>query len=137
MLDTLRAGIAHTMEYVVPAERTVPNLLPEAPEFTGMPPVLATGYLVGIIEWACMQAIAPHLEEGEISLGTHVDVSHVAPTVPGSTVRIDVTVTEVAGRAVAFDVVAADEYATISTGSHRRGVVNAERFVSRLPSDKA
>lgn len=134
MKDSLRPGVSHTMEYVVPTDRTVPHLLPEAPEFAAMPAVLATGYMVGIIEWACMQAITDHLDDGEISLGTHVDLSHRAPTIPGSTVRIDVTVTAIDGRAVEFDVHAADERATISTGAHRRGVVNKERFVSALPS---
>lgn len=133
MKSSLRPGVSHTMTYVVPAQRTVPHLLPESSEFAAMPEVLATGYMVGIIEWACMQAMADHLDDGEISLGTHVNLSHVAPTIPGSTVRIAVAVTAVEGRAVEFDVIAADDHATISTGTHRRGVVNKERFVSRLP----
>lgn len=133
MKDSLRPGITHTLEYVVPVERTVPYLLPESPGFTVMPQVLATGYMVGLIEWACVEALVGHLDAGEMTLGTHVDLSHDAPTVPGSTVRIDVTLTAVDGRALEFDVVAADEHATISTGRHRRGVVRTERFVARLP----
>ena len=76
MKDSLTTGIEHTMTYAVPANRTVPNLLPEASDFTTMPEVLATGYMVGIIEWACMEAIRDHLDEGEISLGTPVNFSH-------------------------------------------------------------
>ncbi len=132
MKSTLAPGITHTFRYEVPVERTVPHLLPESPEFVAMPEVLATGYMVGIIEWACIQALAPHLDEGEISLGTHVNLSHVAPTAPGSTVTIDVRVESVDGRAVTFAVDARDEYATISTGRHGRGVVNRDRFVGRL-----
>ncbi|MEL4358910.1 MULTISPECIES: thioesterase family protein [unclassified Luteococcus] len=137
MKDTLTPGLTHTMHYQVPAERTVPNLLPEAPEFTVMPQVLATGYMVGIIEWACMQAVQSHLDDGEVSLGTHVDLSHDAPTTPGSTVTIQVTLTGVEGRALSFDVEARDEHATISTGTHQRGVVNKERFEGKLAGREA
>lgn len=58
MKPTLRPGLTGRLEYVVPAERTVPYLLPEAEEFTVLPEVLATGYLVGIVEWTCMLALA-------------------------------------------------------------------------------
>ncbi|MBB1515884.1 thioesterase family protein [Tessaracoccus sp. MC1679] len=133
MKASLRPGVSHTMRYLVPENRTVPHLLPESADFAAMPEVLATGYMVGIIEWACMEALHSHLDDGEITLGTHVDLSHQAPTVPGSTVVIDVTVTRVDGRQVAFDVRAHDEHAVISAGTHGRVVVNRERFVSRLP----
>lgn len=133
MKDTLRPGLAHTLRYRVPANRTVPHLLPESPGFTTMPEVLATGYMVGIIEWACTEALREHLDEGELTLGTHVNLSHEAPTVPGSTVTVDVTLTEVDGRALSFEVAARDEYAVISTGTHRRGVVDRARFEARLP----
>ena len=132
MKDTLRPGIRHTMAYAVPEHRTVPNLLPESADFAAMPQVLATGYMVGIIEWACMEALHGHLDDGEITLGTHVDLSHVAPTLPGATVTVDVEVTAVERRTVTFDVVARDENAVISTGSHQRGVVDRARFESRL-----
>ncbi|MDO5373620.1 MAG: thioesterase family protein [Corynebacterium glutamicum] len=133
MKDTLTTGLTHQMTYAVPANRTVQNLLPEAAEFETMPDVLATGYMVGIIEWACMELLRSHLDDGEISLGTNVNFSHSAPTVPGSTVTIDVEVAEINRRTVTFNITAADEFATISTGTHQRGVVNRDKFVSRLP----
>ena len=133
MKETLQPGLTHTMTYVVPATRTVPHLLPESGDFAAMSHVLATGYLVGIVEWACIETVKGHLEDGEITLGTHVDLSHQAPTVPGATVTIEVTLTGVEGRALTFGVTARDDHAVISTGSHRRGVVNHDRFVSRLP----
>lgn len=94
MKETLTPGITHTMRYTVPDNRTVPHLLPESPGFAAMPAVLATGYRVGIIEWACMEALQGHLDDDERTLGTHVNLSHDAPTVPGSTVTIDVRLTE-------------------------------------------
>ncbi len=134
MKETLVAGLTHRMTYPVTAERTVPHLLPESAEFAAMPGVLATGYLVGVIEWACMEAIVPHLDDTEISLGVHVDLSHQAPTVPGSTVTVDVELTEVDRRALTFRITAADEHGVVSVGTHRRGVVDREKFVSRLPA---
>lgn len=133
MRESLRPGVTHTMRYVVPEERTVPHLLPESPDFAAMPRVLATGYMVGIVEWACMEALHGHLDDGEITLGTHVDLSHQAPTVPGSTVVVDVTLTGVEGRMLAFEVTARDEHAVICAGTHRRVVVDRERFTARLP----
>ena len=132
MKNTLAPGITHTLRYTVPLERTVPHLLPESAKFAAMPEVLATGYMVGIIEWACIEAISDHLDEGEITLGTHVDLSHVAPTTPGSTVTIDVRLVEVDRRALTFEIEARDEFATISTGRHARGVVARDRFVGKL-----
>ena len=134
MKETLTPGITHTMQYSVPENRTVPHLLPESVDFASMPDVLATGYLVAIIEWACIESLHGHLEDDELTLGTHIDVSHVAPTVPGSTVTIDVKLVGVEGRALHFDVEARDEYATISTGRHQRGLINRDRFESRLPN---
>jgi len=83
---------------VVPAERTVPHLLPEADEFTVLPEVLATGYLVAILEWTCLLALAGHLDDDEATLGVHVDVSHEAPTPPGAPVTVDVELTAINGR---------------------------------------
>ena len=48
-----------------------------------MPAVFATGFMVGLMEWTCIQLLAPHLDAGEGSLGAHVDVSHMAATPPG------------------------------------------------------
>lgn len=133
MKESLQPGLTHTFQYTVPAHRTVPNLLPESSDFAAMPDVLATGYMVGLAEWACMECMREHLDDGEISLGTHVDLSHTAPTIVGSTVTFDVAITSVEGRAIWFDVVARDEYNTIGEGRHRRNVVSREKFESRLP----
>jgi fluoroacetyl-CoA thioesterase len=125
-------GLTGRLEYVVPAERTVPHLLPESGEFTAMPQVLATGYLVGIIEWTCMRALAGHLHPGEQTLGVHVDISHDAPTPPGSPVTVEVELTAVDGRQLTFAVCARDEAAVISRGIHRRAVIDTRRFADRL-----
>ena len=78
----------------------MPHLYPEAPEFKEMPTVFATGFMVGLMEWTCLKVLAPHLDEGEGSLGVHIDVSHIAATVPGQTVTVDAECTKVSGRRV-------------------------------------
>jgi fluoroacetyl-CoA thioesterase len=84
MKPTLRAGLAHELRFRVPLSKTVPALYAEAAEFGLMPRVFATGYLVGLLEWACMRAVHAHLDElRELTLGTHIAVSHRAATPPG------------------------------------------------------
>ncbi len=132
MRTTLRPGLTTRMEYVVPAERTVPNLLPESEQFAGLPPVLATGYMVGIVEWTCQRAIEGHLSEGEQTLGVHVDLSHEAPTPVGGTLTVEVELTEVDRRRLTFTVHAFDEAATVCRGTHQRAVIDRARFMKKL-----
>lgn len=133
MRETLRAGLRHELAYRVPVDKTVPALYPEAPEFQEMPQVFATGFLVGLVEWTCIQLLRPHLDwPREQSVGSHVDLSHEAPTPPGATVTVAVTLREVDGRRLVFDVQARDEAALVSRGRHERFVVDAARFAKRL-----
>jgi fluoroacetyl-CoA thioesterase len=134
MRDSLRPGLTARLDYTVPPERTVPHLLPESADFAALPPVLATGYLVGIVEWACMLVLDGHLDEGEQTLGVHVDITHQAPTPPGATVTVLAELTEVAGRRLTFSVKAHDDAATICEGTHGRAVIDAARFRDRLES---
>ena len=132
MKDTLKVGMTHRFEYKVPATKTVPHLYPEAIEFTTMPTVFATGFMVGLMEWAAIQLLAPHLDEGEGSLGIHVDVSHVAATVPGQIVTVDVEVTGVQGRRVSFKVKAHDDIDLIGEGLHERMIVPWAKFEAKV-----
>lgn len=132
MKDTLTPGLMYTFEITVPANKTVPHLYPEASEFQVMPEVLATGFMVGLLEWTCIQLLAPHLDEGEGSLGIHIDVSHQAATPPGFTVTIEAECVEVKGPRVTFEVQAHDGVDLISKGRHERFVVAWDRFEERL-----
>src|SRR5687768_14379493 len=62
MKDSLRPGLEATFRYPVPASKTVPRIYPEAADFQLMPEVLATGYLVALCEWACVELVKPHLD---------------------------------------------------------------------------
>src|SRR6185312_13739025 len=104
MKPTLTAGLRHSFSYTVPENKTVPFTFPDSPILANMPKVFATGFMIVLMEWTCAQLMEPHLDAGEGSLGTHVDVSHVAPTPPGMTVTVDAEVREVRGRKLIFNV---------------------------------
>ncbi|MBX9810182.1 MAG: thioesterase family protein [Burkholderiales bacterium] len=133
MKDTLQPGLAFQFKFTVPPTKTVPCLYPESEMFQQMPQVLATGYLVGLMEWACIEAIRPHLDwPREQSLGTHVNFSHLAATPPGFTITIDVRLDKVEGRKLSFTLTAHDGADKISEGTHERFVIDAARFNTKL-----
>jgi fluoroacetyl-CoA thioesterase len=129
MKESLQPGLATSFSFVVPEDKTVPYLYPEAPEFQPMPRVFATGYLVGLAEWACMKLLTPHLDwPREQSVGIDVKLSHTAATPPGLTVTVDVRLERVEGRKLLFSVTASDGVERISEGTHERYVIDTERF---------
>lgn len=138
MKDSLKPGIEHEFRFRVCSSKTVPALYPESAEFAVMPEVFATGFLVGFIEWACIQAVNPHLDwPREMTLGTHVNLSHSAATPVGLEVRARVKLVEVDGRRLVFEVEAHDGVDVIGRGSHERHVVDAERFGRKLKEKAA
>jgi fluoroacetyl-CoA thioesterase len=133
MKETLIPGIRYEHKFVVPLSKTVPSLYPEAEEFALMPEVLATGFLVGLLEWACIKAINPYLDwPSEQTVGTHIDVSHQAATPPGLEVTAGVELIKVEGRKLVFAVEAHDGVDLISTGRHERFIINKDKFDSKL-----
>jgi fluoroacetyl-CoA thioesterase len=128
MKPSLVPGIAHELRFTVPVAKTVPHLYPESPGFAAMPEVFATGFMVGLVEWACIDLIAPHLDDGEMSLGVHVDLSHDAATPPGMEVVARVVLQEVDGRRLRFTAEAHDAAERICGGRHDRFVVDRARF---------
>jgi fluoroacetyl-CoA thioesterase len=136
MKPTLTPGLTHRFAYKVPQDKTVPHLYPEVADFQAMPAVFATGYMVGLMEWTCMQLMAPHLDTGEGSLGVHIEVSHTAATPPGLTVTVDAECIAVQGSRITFKVKAHDGIDSIGEGNHQRFVVRWDKFQERL-FDKA
>jgi fluoroacetyl-CoA thioesterase len=127
----LAIGDRAVFRHRIGAAHTVPALFPEAQLFQAMPQVFATGYMVGLMEWACIEQLAPYYDDGEGSLGTHVDVSHVAPTPPGLTVSVQTEVTGIDGKFVWFKVSAHDGVDMIGEGRHQRALVLWEKFVPK------
>ncbi|HEX4985400.1 MAG TPA: thioesterase family protein [Burkholderiales bacterium] len=137
MKDTLKPGLTHSFRFRIPSTKTVPHLYPESGMFREMPEVLATGFMVGLLEWACIEAIRPHLDwPAEQTLGTHVNFSHEAATPPGLTVTVSVRLAAVEGRKLTFEVDAHDGVDRISHGTHERFVIDAARFRAKV-ADKA
>src|SRR5262249_23841996 len=129
MRDEIEAGLEYEFRFVVPETKIVPALYPESAEFQQMPRVFATGYFVGLLEWACIKAINPYLDwPAEQTVGTHIDVSHIAATPPGLEVMVKVKLIEVDGRRLVFEVEAHDGIDPIGKGRHERFVIDRERF---------
>ncbi len=133
MKPSLKSGLFHEFKYTVPENKTVPHLYPESSEFQAMPNVLATGFMVGLFEWTCIQAIKPHIDwPREQTVGIHVNLSHLAATPPGLIVTVRVELIEVAGRKLIFSISADDGIDTISKGSHERFIIDAAKFNHKL-----
>ena len=133
MKETLRPGLEGRFRYQVPPGKTVPHIYEEAPDFQLMPRVFATGYLVALCEWACLEVVKPHLDwPAEQTVGTHVDLSHTAATPPGLTVEVHARLVGVEGRRLVFEIRAHDGVDLVSEGRHERHVIDAARFAERL-----
>jgi fluoroacetyl-CoA thioesterase len=137
MKTSLQAGSSFEFRYRVPEEKTVPHVYPESDLFRAMPHVFATAYLVGLVEWACMEAMRPHLDPGEQSVGVDVRLTHVAATPPGLTVSVYVTVETVEGRRIRFSVKAHDGVEAIGEGTHDRFVIDPSRFAAKAKRKEA
>jgi predicted thioesterase len=99
--------------------------------------VLGTPFLVGLLEMTCRNAIKPLLEDGYDTVGTHVDVRHLAATPLGMQARFEAEVTGVNDRRVTFQVQAFDEREKVAEGTHERFIVNVARFAARLAAKSA
>jgi fluoroacetyl-CoA thioesterase len=125
-------GDVHEFSFRIGDGHTVPALYPESDILMSMPDVFATGYMVGLMEWACTEALRRHLEPGEGSLGIVVDVNHTAPSLPGQLVTVTVTCDKAEGRKLGWHVIARDELDVIGEGRHERAVVMWDRFSQKL-----
>ena len=116
MSPDLKPGLRFTWRYTVPERATVPALYADTAFCSDMPGVLATGYLVGMMELACVHGVMPFMDwPREQSLGTMVSFEHVAATPPGMTLRIEGEVLEVEGRRLRFRVEAWDDVERIAS----------------------
>jgi len=134
---SLTTGLKHSLSYQVPPTKTVPRLYDEAPQLQSMPEVFATGFLVGLMEWTCVQLLEPHLDEGEGSLGTHIDISHKAATPVGFTVTVEAECIELRGPRAKFKVSAHDGVDEIGAGTHERFIIGWDRFNKGVAAKQA
>ena len=96
--------------------------------------VYATPCMVALMEGAACEAIAPAIPEGKTSVGTALNISHIAATPVGLEVRAEAEVIAVEGNTITFQVTAYDESGKIGEGTHKRAVVSSQRFLEKVYS---
>lgn len=132
----LLAGLRHTERMTVGPGHTVPQVA-DWPGFADMPAVFATAMMVGFMEQTCIEALRPFLDDGQRTVGTQVDMSHVAATPVGMVVEARVELVEVQGKALLFKVECRDAAGLIGAGTHRRAIIDLRRFEERLAAKAA
>jgi len=125
MKPTLQPGLEADARFDVDRERTI-DFMGEAAR------VYATPMLVRDIEIACRELLLQHLDPGEDSVGTRIEVDHLAATLMGMTVELTVSIAEVQGRGVTFDVAGRDSVDAICRGRHARFIVDVKKTEARL-----
>jgi len=125
-MESIRPGASGSAQLVVGEEHTAPRV------GSGKVHVLATPVMINLIEAAALAAIEHLLSPGFQSLGTRLDVRHIAATPVGMKVFAKATVESVSGRTVSFKVEAHDERELIGDGTHERVVVNVAKFDLRV-----
>lgn len=98
--------------------------------------VFATPSMIALIEETAWRSVEPHLESGMATVGTLLNVAHVAPTPVGMTVKCETELTEVDGRRLVFSVTVSDECGEIGRGTHERFIINEERFQKKADIKK-
>jgi predicted thioesterase len=124
--DVITVGMSAERSLVVPAEQTVGHIL------KGMPMVFATPMMILQMEFASGDAIASCLQPGWVTVGTEVDIRHLAASPVGATVRTTARVIAVERRVIRFEVESFDGARKIGEGRHARGLINLDSFNKRL-----
>ncbi|HET7362464.1 MAG TPA: LysR family transcriptional regulator [Burkholderiales bacterium] len=130
MKTTLKSGLAAKRAFSVGRDSTIGFMGDDAR-------VYATPMLVRDIEITCRDLLGEHLDAGEDSVGTRVDIEHLAPTLEGMRVTIDARLAELNGRAALFEVSATDGVDQICRGRHARFIVGVEQTRKRLAAKRA
>ncbi len=130
MKATLKTGLAAVRRYPVDRERTIDFMGEKAR-------VYATPMLVRDVEVSCRELLLEHLDPGEDSVGTRVEIDHLNATLLGMIADITATIAEIKGRLVTFDVTAHDGIDPIARGRHSRFVVDLETTERRLAAKAA
>lgn len=137
MSPDLQPGHRFEWSYTIPARATVPELYHDTPFCRDMPDVLATGYMVGMMELACVHGMMPFMDwPAEQSVGVMVSFEHIAASSPGMTLSIKGEVLAVEGRRVRFKVEAWDDLEKICEGTHERFVIDPARFNAKVDAKR-
>lgn len=129
-MKEIPVGTSHTHPLLVTPEVTIDFLGNDEAR------VLSTPHLIGFMEWAARNAVLPYLDSDEDSVGTIVEVKHLAATPVGMAVTCTATVTAVEGRRVSYRLEARDEAELIGEGTHERFIISIPKFVARLAAKR-
>lgn len=121
----MEKGITLSMETTVTAEKSAVVM------GSGTLSVFATPAMTALIEETAWRSVAPHLEEGQTTVGTSLNISHLAPTPIGMKVRCETVLTAVEGRKLVFEASVYDEAGIIGKGTHERFIINSEKFQAK------
>lgn len=126
MKGSPRTGTTGEQQFVVESRHAI--------DFAGgaMPAVLSTPWLVWFLEHAAREAVLPSLESAESTVGTYLEVRHLAATPLGKTVTCRARVVQVTGTEISFQLEAHDEHELICRGFHKLRVINVERFAQKV-----
>ncbi len=126
----LTTGIKGTKELLVTDELLAKNV------GSGIVSVYATPMMIAGMEGAAAESVSAHLEQGKTTVGTLMNVTHVAATPAGMNVRFETELTEIAtnGKILTFHVAAYDEAGLIGEGTHQRAIVDLARFEQKAQS---
>ena len=124
-------GLVHQATLAIDETLVVPRLPKALAAMADMPPVFATAYMVAFVEASCIEALAPYLDAGEGTVGTHIAMSHLAATPIGMTVTAHIELIAAEGRKLTFRAICRDEKDVIGEGQHERFVINRESFTAR------
>jgi predicted thioesterase len=121
-----KIGTVGELKFVVGEEHVI--------DFTtgGMPAVLSTPKLIGLIERTARESLYPFLDENERTVGVELEIRHLAATPPGQQVVITTRVIHTEGKLVDFQFEVRDQHQVIARGLHKRAVINVESFARRL-----
>lgn len=127
---TVRPGLTREETFIVEEQHAARSV------GSGGSRVLATPWMIAFMERVAYRLLAEHLGEGDSSVGVLVDVRHLAPTPVGASVRVKVEVEYLKNSQVTFTVAAWDQVEKIGEGSHRRVVIDEERFLRRVEAKR-
>jgi len=123
-MDLPRVGSTHETTFIVESQHAIP--------FPGLPPVLATPWIVWHLEATAYYMLSPSLQEKHVTVGTRIELDHLAPALVGAEVTCRVKVINVDGEVLTFQVEALNGSEMLSKGVHKRHVVDVERLSKRL-----
>ena len=136
-LDDLKPGLRHSETLTVSEALAVPAQAQLFSPGADMPPVFATAQMIAFVEWACVHALAPYLGPHQRTVGTRVEMTHIAATPIGMNVTAEVELVLIDGRTLRFKVACRDEKEPIGEGFHERTVIDNDRFMTRLARKQA